>query len=111
MTYNEFIDNLKQRAHDELLYENENIKFYPEGFTSDDPKMIQWIIETNQRFSAQASPYLLKDFMTLERNFKGNSEIKFIQRIDLKATYELAQEKGFDAAFNEIKESIEQVKT
>ncbi|MBR1485686.1 MAG: hypothetical protein IJ597_00330, partial [Synergistaceae bacterium] len=76
-----------------------------------DPKMIQWIIETNQRFSAQASPYLLKDFMTLERNFKGNSEIKFIQRIDLKATYELAQEKGFDAAFNEIKESIEQVKT
>ena len=109
MTYNEFIDSLRQRAHDELHYENDDIKFYPEGFTSDDPKMIQWIIETNQRFSGQSSPYLLKDFMTFEKNFNNNSKIKFVQRIDLKSTYELVQEKGFDAAFEEIKESIQQV--
>ena len=111
MTYNEFIEALKQRSHDELHYKNEDIKFYPEGFTSNDPKMIQWIIETNQRFSAQDSPYLLKDFITLERIFNENSDIKFVQRIDLKATYELVQEKGFDVAFNEIKEALEQVKS
>ena len=111
MTYNEFIEALKQRSHDELHYKNEDIKFYPEGFTSNDPKMIQWIIETNQRFSAQDSPYLLKDFITLEKKFNESSTIKFVQRIDLKSTYELVQEKGFDAAFNEIKEAIEQVKS
>ncbi len=106
MTYNEFIETLTQKAQEELHYKKENIKFYPEGFTSNDPKMIQWIIETNQRFSGQDSPFLLKDFMTFEKDFNGSSEVKILQRIDLKSTYELAQEKGFDEAFNEIKETI-----
>ena len=41
MTYQEFIDRVKKQAYEELGYSLELMKFYPEGFTSDDPQMIE----------------------------------------------------------------------
>ena len=35
MTYEEFIEQLKKQANEELGYPMEGMKFYPEGFTSD----------------------------------------------------------------------------
>jgi len=109
LTYEEFQEALRQKIIKELHFEDESIKFVPEGFTSDDPKIIQGIIETNQKFSGQASPYLLKDFFIIEKDFKGNSDVKIAQRVDLKAMYELEQKKGLDAVFYEIRKAFEEI--
>ena len=49
MSYEEFIEKLKKNATAELGYSLEQIVFYPEGYTSEDAQMLDWIRQQNYR--------------------------------------------------------------
>ena len=102
MIYEEFIEQLKKQAHEELGYPMEGMKFYPEGFTSDNPIMKEWIKDSNLKFIGTESETLLMDIITMDIPNTGN--VSNVQRIAVKKMYENAQENGFDAAFQKIRD-------
>lgn len=107
MTYDEFLALFKQKAESELSYDPASIEFYPEGYTSEDPNVLEWIIDTNKRFTGEASPWLKKDFMLLKD--KGKNEAAVIQRIAIHDVYLDAEKDGFDAAFEAVRKSREEI--
>lgn len=89
MTYEEFIEYLKKKANEDLGYDSDMIEFYPEGYTSADPKMLEWIKDSNQRYVGKESDVLLTDFLVLkEKADKANADITNIQLIAVKQIYE-----------------------
>lgn len=109
MTYKEFVEKLKSRLQSELSYPQEAIKFYPEGFTSDDPEIFDWIISTNKKFSGEESPYLLKDFLVIEH--EAGDLKRLMHRISLPDVYRKSEEDGFEEAFSEIMNSVEGIRS
>lgn len=59
----EFVKRLKERK-EELGYET--VRFYQDGFTSDDPKELKIIRNTNIKYSRTESDVLIGDFVILE---------------------------------------------
>ena len=107
MTYQEFIEQVKKQAHEELGYSLELMKFYPEGYTSDDPQMAVWIQDSNMRFVGKEDTKLLTDFLTMEvPEGKGHASI---HRIAIRQMYEDAVKYGFDAAFRDISKLQEDI--
>ena len=109
MTYTEFTEELRERIISELHCEPDAIKFYPEGFTSEDPSVFDWIIDTNKKFSGKESPFLLKDFLVIEHEPKNLTSL--MHRISLRDVYDKSEADGFDEAFAEIMNSVEGVRS
>ena len=107
MTYDEFLELFKQKAESELSYDPALMEFFPEGYTSDDPKVLEWIIDANKRFTGEESPWLKKDFMLLKD--KGENEAAIIQRVAIHDVYLDAEKNGFDAAFETVRKSREEI--
>ena len=101
MTYEEFIAYLKKRAHEDLGYDIEMIEFYSEGYTSSDPKMLEWIRDSNLRYVGEESDALLTDFLVLKE--KADADITNIQRIAVKQIYEGIEHGGEETGFEQIK--------
>lgn len=108
MTYEEFLELFKAKAQSELSYTPDEIEFFPEGYTSDDPQILSWIMDTNRRYAGQESPWLVKDFMTLTKN-DINTTGKIVQRLAIREIYEDAEKNGFDSAFSEIRKTHENI--
>ena len=115
MTYTEFIDKIKAKAHEELNYPLEGMEFFPEGYTSNDPKMVEWIIDSNSRFiSADLSPWLKTDFLVLKRDEgikveDGKNSVATMQRIAIRKMYEEVRGEAddttmIDKAFAKLKQ-------
>ena len=98
MTYTEFIERIKIKAHEELHYPLEMMEFFPEGYTSNDPKMVEWIIDSNARFTGgEPSPCLKTDFLVLKRyeGIKvedGKDSVATMQKIAIRKLYQEARE-------------------
>ena len=65
MKYEEFLELIKKKAHQELGYPKDQIKYYEKGFTSDNPQMAEWIRDCNMRFMDKEGSELLTDFLVL----------------------------------------------
>ena len=102
MSYEEFLEKLKQTVHEKLGCAMEDMHFYPKGYTSDDPDMLKWISDCNLRFAGEMYSRLLTDIMTIE--VVGQDDLKSIQRVATYKVYENALQSGFDAAFEDIAE-------
>lgn len=100
MEYQDFIGLIRQKAHEELGYPLEDIKFYPEGYTSEEPSAQRWIRDCNAWFYGGDGDALMGDFLLLEAS--ANEQLASIQRIALRRLYEKARKDGYDAAFAEI---------
>ena len=107
MTYEEFIELFKSRAQSDLSYDPALMEFYKEGYSSDDPKILEWIIETNKRFSGQESTWLLKDFLVLKED-AGNG-VFVAQRVAIHDLYMDAEKEGFDSVFEDIRKAHEEI--
>ena len=101
MTYEEFIAYLRKRAHEDLGYDIEMIEFYHEGYISSDPKMLEWIRDSNLRYVGEESDALLTDFLVLKE--KADADITNIQRIAVKQIYEGIKHGGEETGFEQIK--------
>ena len=101
MTYEEFIEYLKKKAHEELGYDTGMIEFYPEGYTSDEQKMLEWIRDSNQKYVSKESDILLTDFLVLKE--KADADITNIQRIAVKQIYEGTEHGAEETAFEQIR--------
>ena len=71
MTYEDFLDMLKEKANEELGFELDKMTFYPKGYTSMDPQTREWINDCNRRFSGDKSGtlsdgILMEDFLSME---------------------------------------------
>ena len=102
MTYTEFIEKIKIKAHEELNYPLETMEFFPEGYTSNDPKMVEWIIDSNARFAGgDPSPWLKTDFLVLKRDEgikveDGKDSVATMQRIAIRKLYQEVQTNSQD---------------
>ena len=120
MTYQEFVDELKLRVQKELADSFDAVDFYPEGYTSNDPEMLEFILLCNSQFGdRQDSPWLNTDMLVLSKGTKKSmekdaegepkegteksTEIVQRQRIALKDLYQDVEEHGFDAVFEELR--------
>ena len=108
MTYEEFIEKLKQQAHEEYGYPLELMKFYPEGYESNDPHEITFIKDSNLRYCGEEGCLLLTDFLVFIMS-KDNLPDK-IHRVATKRMYEDYQKDGFDAAFKHIRDVMNNIK-
>ena len=109
MTYEDFIELFKSRAASDLSYDPALMEFYPEGYTSEDPKVLEWIIDTNKRYTGEESPYLKKDFLIL--NEAAENGVTVAQRVAIHDVYLDAEKRGFDAAFEEVRKNRETIKS
>ena len=97
MTYTEFIEKIRIKAHEELNYPLEMMEFFPEGYTSNNPKMVEWIIDSNARFAGgDPSPWLKTDFLVLKRDEgikveDGKDSVATMQRIAIRKLYQEVQ--------------------
>ena len=102
MTYTEFIEKIRIKAHEELNYPLEMMEFFPEGYTSTDPKMVEWIIDSNARFvGGDPSPWLKTDFLVLKRDEgikveDGKDSVATMQRIAIRKLYQEVQTNSQD---------------
>ena len=112
MTYQEFVDELKLRVQKELAGSFDSVDFYPEGYTSNDPEMLEFILLCNSQFGdRQDSPWLNTDMLVLSKGIKraiendadADTDIVQRQRIALKDLYKDVEEHGFDAVFEELR--------
>ncbi|MBR1685534.1 MAG: hypothetical protein IJ708_10410 [Clostridia bacterium] len=106
MTYEDFLDMLKEKANEELGFELDKMTFYPKGYTSMDPQTREWINDCNRRFSGDKSGtlsdgILMEDFLSMETPLGG---ISAEHRIATAKMYEDALAHGFDHAFRNISE-------
>ena len=107
MIYEEFIEALKLAAHKELGYEYEDMEFLQEGYTSDDTVELEEIKSTNRKYMNRESDRLLTDFLIIKKP-DSNGTFKS-HRISTRRLYEDVEEKGFNAAFDIIKQSVEDI--
>ena len=112
MTYQEFVDELKLRVQKELAGSFDSVDFYPEGYTSNDPEMLEFILLCNSQFGdRQDSPWLNTDMLVLSKGIKraiendADADTDIVQRqgIALKDLYKDVEEHGFDAVFEELR--------
>ena len=108
MTYQEFIEQVKEKAHSELSYELDLMEFLPEGYTSDDQKELEEIRFANKRFVGVEADCLLTDFLLLKKKDE-KSGVTHIQRLAIRKMYEGMKEEGFDAVFDEVRKSLEDI--
>ena len=107
MIYEEFIEALKLAAHKELGYKYEDMEFLQEGYTSDDPVELEEIRNANRKYLNRESDRLLTDFLIIKKP-EPNGASKS-HRVSTRRLYEDAEENGFDAAFNIIRQSVKDV--
>ena len=103
MTYEEFIELFKGRAASDLSYDPALMEFYPEGYTSEDPKVLEWIMDCNKRYTDEAATWLKKDFLILKED--AGEKVSVSQRVAIHDLYLDAEKRGFDAAFEEVRKS------
>ena len=109
MTYVEFLEKFKEKLQTELGYAPDKIEFLPEGYTSDDPKKLEWIVETNMRYCGAESPWLLSDFLLLTKEDRKPQNATMVQRVAIRKMYEDAQQAGFDAVFDHVRKTEEEL--
>ena len=100
MTYNEFIDYVMSKVKEELCDDCETIDFYQKGFTSDDPKMIEWIKDSNLRFAGEEGTVLLTDCLVVKK--KDDSGVINTQYIAARKLYEEVKTNGVDAVLTKV---------
>ena len=104
MTYLEFIEQVKEKAHSELSYDLDMMEFLPEGYTSDDPTKLEEIRFANRRFVGVEADCLLTDFLLLQKKDE-KSGIMNVQRLAIRKMYEDSKKKGFDTIFGEVRKT------
>lgn len=106
MTYTEFIEKIKAKAHEELHYSYDMMTFYNEGYTSDDPQTLELIMNSNAVYvGGEPSPWLKTDILVL-MDIKDD-KITSLQRIATKKLYEELQKHTFEELFAQIKQEYE----
>ena len=71
MTYDEFIEYIKDRANKELYYDHYD--FYPEGYRANDPAISEMIKKCNTMYCNSDTDCLVSDFLILSRIGKKSS--------------------------------------
>lgn len=105
MTYTEFIEKLKQEAHDQLDYSLNKMQLYEKGFTSGEPILLEWVRDTNFKFFGKESDHLLDDFLILNKD--ETDKITSAQRIAVHRLFEDSKANGFEAVFAQVKKNVD----
>lgn len=105
MTYTEFIEKLKLEAHNQLDYSLDKMQFYEKGFTTDEPKLLEWIRDTNFKLFGKEADCLLDDFLVLNKD--ETDKITSAQRIAVRRLFEDSKAMGFDAVFAQLKKNVD----
>lgn len=103
MTYEEFCNILLQKLQEkknELGYDR--VRYYPDGFTSEDQEDLVTIRDTNMRYSKTESDVLAGDFVILYIE-SGSAHMC---RFACKGLYHSYEENGWEGVWTEINSSL-----
>lgn len=103
MTYEEFCSELVQKLEDkknELGYSK--VKYYPDGFTSEDQKELATIRNTNIRYNKTESDVLSGDFVILY----VETVSAHICRFTCRGLYQAYEENGWEGVWTDINSSL-----
>lgn len=101
MTYEEFLEKIKRKAHDELNYDYDKMELRKEGYTTDDPEQLEYIRDCNLRYLHKKSDVLLSDFLFLNRPQENNAGT--VQRIAVRLLYgDMEKDEDFEKFFDDI---------
>ena len=108
MRFEEFVESFKVSASNQLNVPLENFRFYPEGFTSDDPEVVEWIKDANQKFLGKEGTTLLSDFLTVKTPQIDGAFLE--QRLAIRSLYEDAEKNGYKEVLGNIQKMQEYCK-
>lgn len=108
ISYDDFLARLRQDILSHEGYDNDEVVFWPEGYTSEDPMQQADIVDANRRYRDSDSATLLFDMLMLKKKAVENG-ISFAQRIDTRALYRICCESGYDEALYKVKEHGQQL--
>ena len=102
LSYEEYIEQLKQRIHDEFDFSFDWMKLYPKGYTSDDPMVKEWILKSNRMYCGTMDDETLgTDILAVERMVLGRYPCAL--RMNVEGMYKETLEKGFDEPFENVR--------
>lgn len=84
--YKAFIDYLMKKAQVEFGYPPEQIVLYPEGYTSEDAQVLDWIRQQNMRYFHEEQDTLMTDFLVMYPSEK--LDITECQSLPIKQFYD-----------------------
>jgi len=107
MTYEEFIQSLLEQLpqKNEWNLKAEHIKFYPDGFTSDTVKDLEFIRNTNIRYHKIESDVLIGDYLVIER--MNGDKVSSVCRFDAKFLYENQKKNGWESVWNTFQSNFD----
>ncbi|MBR3306924.1 MAG: hypothetical protein IKI75_06700 [Lachnospiraceae bacterium] len=106
--YEQFIHEIIKKVMEEYSVTEEQVRFHRKGLVSEDPRMLEWIRNSNELYCGKDSDILLKDFLTVE--ISEDEDIASINRVDAEALYADYMEKGMDHAYSIVRDGQEELK-
>ena len=103
MDYEEYVKKIRQQAKEELGYTEDMMEFYPRGYVSEDPEMLEWIRDGNLRFAGLTSDILLTDILLLKKKAPGSGVMR-LHRIPTERCW--SRKKDLEDIFKEIREDL-----
>lgn len=104
MTRDEFTQSLLEQVRDKEICEG--IRYYEDGFTSEEPSDLSLIRETNLKYSKKESDVLIGDFMILTLGKKDSGE-NIVSRFEMEYLFQSYQTGGWDRVWEIIDANIE----
>ena len=104
MTYNEFVETLRQDFPAHTGVPEEQLQFYPDGWRgSGDLKDNEFIQSTNHFYQKDAADCLLGDYLVIQEN---DSEFGRLCRFSIEYLYDEYQDKGWERVWYIIDENL-----
>lgn len=102
MAREEFLKNLLEQMHDKAM----NIRYYEDGFTSENPSDLTLIRETNLKYHKKESDVLIGDFIILTIDQVASGE-NLVSRFEVEYLFQSYQEGGWNRVWEIINANIE----
>ena len=110
MNYDDFFNKLKNWITGEQKYKDWKIDFFNNGYTSNDEEELDFIRNTNLKYSRKESDILIGDFMRLKLPGEKRPETESTCRFELKYLYDSYVSDGWDFVEKIIAKNVEVTK-
>jgi hypothetical protein len=103
MTYETFLNKLKQKLDSHEYSDTWTYQFYPDGFTSQDEEELELIHLTNLKYHNTESDVLIGDFLVMRNDYNNSTGVC---RFDLNYLYNSCNKASWEFVKEVITENI-----
>lgn len=105
MDYETFLEELIRAIpeRESLGVEKEHVKFYPDGYTAENPKELLFIRDTNLKYHKKEYDVLIGDFVLLYLDEKETEQCRF----ECKYMYDVYKEEGWEEIWAIFQDNVD----